>query len=153
MIVKTRPGDGFGIIELGMAGPNGAFVQDTYPHLIGNFQVKGGVGHGMQPDPVPAGILDGFVPCKGIPPRHLGHAHKMPGIRFDLKLAVVQIKIPMHVPENELVEIIMIVGTQRTKFEQKINALKAAARDPLFIDDLQEISQDFEDVDLEDWDS
>jgi hypothetical protein len=63
----------------------------------------------------------------------------------------IRVKIPQHIPENELVEIIMIVRTQQTEFTQKINALKAAMRDELFLQDLQKVSQDFEVTDLEGW--
>ena len=63
------------------------------------------------------------------------------------------VKIPQHIPENELVEVIMIVGQYQTEFDQKINALKAAMNDPLFLSDLQTIAQDFEAVDLEAWEA
>ena len=66
----------------------------------------------------------------------------------------IRVKIPQHIPENELVEVIVIgLGTQQTDFEQKINALKAAMRDKLFLSDLQNISKDFEAVDREEWEA
>ena len=65
----------------------------------------------------------------------------------------IRVKIPQHVPENELVEIIVIFGTQQSEFEQKINNLKTAMSDQLFLNDLQGISQNFEAVDLEGWEA
>lgn len=62
---------------------------------------------------------------------------------------VIQIHISKHIPENELVEIIMIVRTQQTEFERKIHALKTAMQDQLFLDDLDEVSQDFATIDAE----
>ena len=61
------------------------------------------------------------------------------------------VKIPQHIPENELVEVIMLVGQHQTEFNQKINVLKTAMSDPLFLSDLQTVAQDFEAVDLEAW--
>jgi hypothetical protein len=66
----------------------------------------------------------------------------------------IRVKIPQHIPENELVEVIVIgLGTQRTDFDQKINALKAAMRDKLFLSDLRNLSKDFEAVDREEWEA
>ncbi len=66
----------------------------------------------------------------------------------------IRVKIPQHIPENELVEVIVIgLGTQQTDFEQKINALKTAMSDKLFLSDLQDISKDFEAVDREEWEA
>ena len=64
---------------------------------------------------------------------------------------VIRVHIPPHIPENELVEIIVIVGTQQPEFERKINALKSAVQDQLFLDDLEEVSQDFAAIDAEGW--
>lgn len=63
----------------------------------------------------------------------------------------VLIKIPQYVPENEPVEIILIVRKKRDDFERKINELKAALNDELFLSDLKEISEEFEKIDLEEW--
>lgn len=66
----------------------------------------------------------------------------------------IRVKIPQHIPENELVEVIVIgLGTQQTDFEQKINALKTAMSDKLFLSDLRNISKDFEAVDREEWEA
>lgn len=63
----------------------------------------------------------------------------------------VRIKIPQYIPENELVEIILIIRKKTEDFKQKIDALKAAINDPLFLSDLKEVSQEFEAIDIEDW--
>jgi hypothetical protein len=46
------------------------------------------------------------------------------------------VKIPQHIPENELVEVIMLVEQRQSEFDQKIHALKTAMSDPLFLRDL-----------------
>ena len=63
----------------------------------------------------------------------------------------VKIKIPQHVPENDLVEIILILKKKPNDFENKINELKTAMNDELFLNDLQEIKDEFENIDLEKW--
>lgn len=65
----------------------------------------------------------------------------------------IRVKIPRYIPEDELVEVLIIVGKQQTDFEQKINTLKAAMHDELFLSDLQDISKDFEAVDGEEWEA
>ena len=44
---------------------------------------------------------------------------------------------------------ILIIKKRPDNFKQKINGLKEAMRDDLFLDDLKEISEDFKAVDLE----
>jgi len=63
----------------------------------------------------------------------------------------VSIKIPPYVPENDLVEIILILRKKPDDFERKINELKAAMNDELFLSDLREVSEDFEKIDLAEW--
>ena len=63
----------------------------------------------------------------------------------------VRIKVPQHVPENELVEIIMIIRKRTEDHKQKIDELKAAMNDKLFLSDLKEVSEEFEAIDIEDW--
>jgi len=63
----------------------------------------------------------------------------------------VRIKIPQTVPENELVEIILIIRKKTEDYKQKIDELKAAMNDKLFLNDLREVSEEFEAIDLEDW--
>ena len=63
----------------------------------------------------------------------------------------IQINIPRHIPENELVEVIMLVGKQQTTFDQKIGMLKSAMHDMDFLDDLHDVAKDFETLDMEDW--
>jgi hypothetical protein len=63
----------------------------------------------------------------------------------------VRIKIPQHVPENDLVEIILIVNKEQHDFKRKINELKEAMSDELFLSDLAEVSEEFEKIDLVEW--
>lgn len=63
----------------------------------------------------------------------------------------VRIKIPQHVPENDLVEIILILRKKPNDYKRKINELKTAMNDEHFLNDLREISEDFEEIDLEEW--
>jgi len=61
------------------------------------------------------------------------------------------IKIPHYVPENEMVEVILIIKKMPDSFKQKIEELKEAVRDDLFLDDLIDVSEDFRAVDSEGW--
>lgn len=63
----------------------------------------------------------------------------------------VKIKIPQSMPENEIVEVILILQKKRENYEQKISAIKEAAKDPLYLDDIREVSDDFKDIDAENW--
>lgn len=63
----------------------------------------------------------------------------------------VKITIPEYVPDNYPVEILLIFKDQRDDFERKINQLKTAIQDELFMKDLEEVASDFKMVDLEDW--
>jgi hypothetical protein len=53
------------------------------------------------------------------------------------------IKIPQYLPENETVEVILIIKKMPDSFKQKIEELKEAVRDDLFLDDLIDVSEDF----------
>ena len=63
----------------------------------------------------------------------------------------IRIKIPDHVPENDPVEIILFFRQKSENFDVKINALKGAMKDEFFLNDLKEVSEDFEKVDLQEW--
>lgn len=62
-----------------------------------------------------------------------------------------KIKIPQNIPENETVEVILIIENRQTKFRQKINEMKKAVKDERFMEDLRNVSKDFEAVDSEGW--
>lgn len=70
---------------------------------------------------------------------------KIPG-NHELK-----IKIPLNIPENETVEVILIIENRQTKFRNKINEMKEAVNDERFMNDLRDISKDFEAIDAEGW--
>ncbi|MCR4342875.1 MAG: hypothetical protein NUV40_03165 [Patescibacteria group bacterium] len=61
------------------------------------------------------------------------------------------IKIPDHVPENDPVEIIIFFRNKTEDYNNKINELKNATQDKLFMGDLREVSEDLKYVDLEEW--
>ncbi len=61
----------------------------------------------------------------------------------------IKIKVPRYVPENETIEVILIYKKKQDTFKQKIQELKKAAKDTLFLADMKEISEDFRAVDLE----
>jgi predicted nucleic-acid-binding protein len=63
----------------------------------------------------------------------------------------VRIKIPPYIPENDLVEIILILRRKPNDFEQKIDLLKTAMNDELFLNDLKEVAAEFENIDNEGW--
>ena len=63
----------------------------------------------------------------------------------------IRIRIPEHVPENYPVEIIMFFRKKPEDYDKKINELKNAMKDKLFLSDIREVSEDFESVDLEEW--
>ena len=62
-----------------------------------------------------------------------------------------RIKIPQNIPENETVEVILIIENRQEKFRHKINEMKKAVKDERFMEDLRNVSKDFEAVDSEGW--
>ena len=63
----------------------------------------------------------------------------------------IRMKIPQYVPENEIMEVILIIKKRPDGFKQKIEELKEAVKDDLFLDDLRNVSEDFRTVDSEGW--
>ena len=63
----------------------------------------------------------------------------------------IRMKIPQYVPENEIMEVILIIKKRPDGFKQKIDELKEAVKDDLFLDDLRDVSEDFRTVDSEGW--
>ena len=61
----------------------------------------------------------------------------------------IKVKVPQEVPENEAVEVILIIKKRQDSFKEKIRELKKAAKDELFLKDLEETSEDFRSVELE----
>jgi hypothetical protein len=52
----------------------------------------------------------------------------------------IRIKIPQYVPENDLIEVILILRKKPDDFKRKINELKTAMNDELFLRDLRKVS-------------
>lgn len=65
----------------------------------------------------------------------------------------IKIKVPEYLSENEVLEVILIVKKKSDDFKHKIDNLKEAMMDKSFLDDLMDISEDFEKIDLEEWDN
>lgn len=63
----------------------------------------------------------------------------------------IMVKIPSHIQENELIEMIMIVKNNPDRFNQKLEKMKLAINDKLFQDDLKGIAEDFEIIDRQGW--
>ncbi|RZN14991.1 MAG: hypothetical protein EF812_04045 [Methanosarcinales archaeon] len=61
----------------------------------------------------------------------------------------IRMKIPQCVPENEIMEVILIIKKRPDGFKQKIEELKEAVKDNLFLDDLRNVSENFRTVDSE----
>lgn len=64
-----------------------------------------------------------------------------------------RIKISEDIPENEIVEIIMIFKKDVESYENKIEMMRSALNDKYFLDDLKEITEDFKDIDMEGWEN
>lgn len=62
-----------------------------------------------------------------------------------------KIKVPDYLEEDDLIEIILLVKKRKQDFAEKINQMKRAALDPMFLGDIREIERDFEIPDLEEW--
>jgi hypothetical protein len=62
-----------------------------------------------------------------------------------------RIKIPDHVAEDDLMEVILLVKKRKRNFKDKIEELKKASRDPMYLEDMKAVSQDFQYVDQEGW--
>jgi len=63
----------------------------------------------------------------------------------------IKIKVPQYLLKNEIVEVILIIKKRSDNFEQKINELRDAMKDEFFLSDLKEVSEDFDKIDLMEW--
>lgn len=63
----------------------------------------------------------------------------------------VKIKIPDYIEEDELMEVLMLVKTGKRSYKDKILDLQEAVNDPDFIEELETVGRDFENVDMEGW--
>jgi hypothetical protein len=62
-----------------------------------------------------------------------------------------RIKIPEHIAEDDLMEVILLLKKRKRDFKDKIRELKKAARDPMYLADMKAVNQDFKYVDQEEW--
>ncbi len=63
----------------------------------------------------------------------------------------ISVKVPRSIPENESVEVISFFRKGTKNYDKKINELKSAMKDELFLSDLKEVSEEFENIDIQDW--
>ena len=63
----------------------------------------------------------------------------------------IRIKIPLYIPENDLVEVQLILRKSPEDYHRKIDELKAAMNDELFLSELREVANEFENIDIEEW--
>ncbi|MGP8329180.1 MAG: hypothetical protein ACT6FF_02520 [Methanosarcinaceae archaeon] len=63
----------------------------------------------------------------------------------------IRIKIPDYVPTDVLVEIILLLPKKPNNFDKKIKQVQSAMCDELFMSDLKEVTQEFENLDIEEW--
>ena len=63
------------------------------------------------------------------------------------------LKLPPHIPVDQLAEVIVIVESSGSVHQAKIAAVKEAMQDAFFIQDLSELAANFKTVDSENWES
>ncbi len=63
----------------------------------------------------------------------------------------IKIKLPKNIPENETVEVIIILNEKEVSSKQKMDELKTAMNDKLFLQDLNEVLGDFQKIDRDGW--
>ncbi len=63
----------------------------------------------------------------------------------------ITIKVTEHIAEDELMEVILLVKKRKKRFKDKIEEMKEAVNDPMYIADMEAVNQDFEHIDLEGW--
>jgi hypothetical protein len=61
------------------------------------------------------------------------------------------VRVPDHITPNQVAEVIVTIGQTEQTLEERINTLKAAMHDPLFLSDLKEVADDFAVLDPKDW--
>ncbi len=64
-----------------------------------------------------------------------------------------RIKLPDEATADEEVEVVVLFKTSRASFDERIAAVRQAAMDPLFLADLNEVSEDFKYADMDEWPS
>ncbi|OHD54276.1 MAG: hypothetical protein A2Y33_16525 [Spirochaetes bacterium GWF1_51_8] len=62
----------------------------------------------------------------------------------------ISIEVPEYVRTDQMGEVILIINDAKSA-EDKSTELKQAMNDPLFLDDLNELRKDFEDLDSNGW--
>ena len=60
-----------------------------------------------------------------------------------------RIKLPDEATADEEVEVIVLFNMSPAGFDEKIAAVRQAASDPLFLADINEVSEDFEFADMD----
>ncbi len=76
----------------------------------------------------------------------------MEAIRQKVKISKsreIKIKIPQYIPDDETAEVILFLNRE-TK-QSKINKLLEAVNDPVFMNDMYELAENFEEIDKTGW--
>ena len=63
----------------------------------------------------------------------------------------VTIIVPPHIKANQMAELILMVRERSGDYANKVQAMKAAEGDEIFLQDLKQIAADFQAVDAADW--
>ena len=61
------------------------------------------------------------------------------------------VTVPPHIEANQMAELILMVKARSGDYANRIQAMKDAESDELFLQDLKEVSADFQAVDAADW--
>ena len=65
----------------------------------------------------------------------------------------IRLALPREIPDNAPIEIIILVADDPDLFQRKIQQLRMAMRDQLFLNDLHEVAADFAAIDAQGWDA
>lgn len=63
----------------------------------------------------------------------------------------IRVKLPPEVNVNDHVEVIILIKKTSTTHQKKIDLIKEAVTDKLFLEDLRYIAEDFQIIDSEHW--
>ncbi len=63
----------------------------------------------------------------------------------------ISIDVPEYIPAYQNAEVILIISNAENDYARKINEIKNAMSDKMFVADLQQVITDFEHIDFENW--
>lgn len=56
----------------------------------------------------------------------------------------VKIKVPDHFAEDELMEVILRVKRRKQSYKDKMEQMKQAIKDPMYLEDMKAVNRDFQ---------